>query len=217
MLTSGDRTVGDCLRVLDELADLGVRHIGFKDVGVSPDMLEALHRRIKEIGATSYLEVVSLTAQSTRRSAQVARRLGVDRLLGGGDPEAVFGEISSTGIEYFPFVGRPMGHPTDLEGSPEEIAADCQRADALGCAGVDLLAFRSVSAPPLELVRAARQALRGKLIVAGSVDSPARVHELRAFGVDAFTIGTALFEHRFVPGAPSLRAQVAAAQAACAD
>ncbi len=214
MLTSGDRTIGDCLAVLDEIGDLGLRHVGFKDIGVPLDMLEALHRRIKAIGATSYLEVVSLTAQSTRQSAQVARRLGVDRLLGGGDAEAVFGEVSSTGIEYFPFVGRPMGHPTDLEGSPDEIAADCRRADALGCAGVDLLAFRSVSAPPLDLVRAARHALRGKLIVAGSVDSPARVHELRALGVDAFTIGTALFEHRFAPGEPSLRAQVSAALAA---
>jgi hypothetical protein len=214
MLTSGDRTVGDCLDVLDEIADLGVRHIGFKDVGVSIDLLDTLHRRIKETGATSYLEVVSLTAQSTRESARVARRLGVDRLLGGGDPEAVFGEISSTDIEYFPFAGRPMGHPTDLEGSPEEIAADCRRADALGCAGVDLLAFRSASAPPLHLVRAAREALRGKLIVAGSVDSPARVRELHALGVDAFTIGTALFERRFVPGEPSLRAQVSAALAA---
>lgn len=210
MLTSGDRTVSDCLAVLDEVADLGLRHIGFKDVGVSPDTLEALHRRIKDIGATSYLEVVSLTAQLTRESARVARRLGVDRLLGGGDAEAVFGEITSTGIEYFPFAGRPMGHPTELEGSPEEIAADCRRADALGCAGVDLLAFRSISAPPLDLVRAARGALRGKLIVAGSVDSPVRVRELLALDVDAFTIGTALFGRRFVPGEPSLKAQVSA-------
>src|SRR5215472_14759857 len=214
MLTSGDRTVGDCLGVLDDVAGLGLRHVGFKDVGVSPDLLETMHRRIKEIGATSYLEVVSLTAQSTRQSAGVARRLGVDYLLGGGDPEAVFGEISTTGIEYFPFAGRPMGHPTELEGSPEEIAADCRRADALGCAGVDLLAFRSIAASPLDLVRAARQALGGKLIVAGSVDSPARVRELDALGVDAFTIGTALFERRFLPGEPSLRAQVAAALAA---
>jgi len=217
MLTSGDRTVGDCLGVLDDVAGLGLRHIGFKDVGVPPDTLEALHRRIKEMGATSYLEVVSLTAQSTRQSARVARRLGVDRLLGGGDAEAVFGEISPTGIDYFPFAGRPMGHPTELEGSPEDVAADCRRADTLGCAGVDLLAFRSVSAPPLDLVRAAREALRGKLIVAGSVDSPARVRELQMLGVDAFTIGTALFERRFAPGEPSLRAQVAAALAASAD
>ena len=37
MMTSGDRTVGDCLDVLDEVGGLGLRHIGFKDVGVAPD------------------------------------------------------------------------------------------------------------------------------------------------------------------------------------
>lgn len=214
MLTSGDRTVGDCLGVLDDVADLGLRHVGFKDVGVAADVLEALHRRIRDIGATSYLEVVSLTPQSTRQSVRTARKLRVDCVLGGGDASAVLGELAGSTIEYFPFVGRPQGHPTELLGSPDEIAADCRRVDALGCAGVDLLAFRSLSAEPLDLVRAARKALGGKLIVAGSVDSPARIRELEALGVDAFTIGTALFERRFVPGEPSLRAQVAAALAA---
>jgi hypothetical protein len=216
MMTSGDRTVGDCLDVLDEVAGLGLRHIGFKDVGVAPDVLGALHRRIKEAGAISYLEVVSLTPESTRQSAKAALRLGVDRLLGGGDVAAVLTEIDrAAGIEYFPFAGQPEGHPTALRGSSEEIAADCRRADELGCAGVDLLAFRSIVAPALDLVRAARRALRGKLIVAGSVESPARVRELDGLDVDGFTVGTALFERRFLPGEPSLRAQVAAALAAC--
>ncbi len=216
MMTSGDRTVGDCLDVIGEVADLGLRHIGFKDVGAAPDVLDALHRRIKDAGATSYLEVVSLTPESTRQSARAARRIGVDRVLGGGAAAIVLDAIAGAGIEYFPFAGRAEGHPTALLGSPEEIAADCRRADALGCAGVDLLAFRATAAIPLDLVRSARRALSGKLIVAGSIDSPARVRELRALDVDAFTVGTALFERRFVPGEPSLRAQVAAALAASA-
>jgi hypothetical protein len=215
MMTSGDRTVGDCLDVLDEVAGLGLRHIGFKDVGVAPELLGALHRRIKQSGATSYLEVVSLTPEATRQSARAALGLGVDRLLGGGDMAAVLTEIGGAdGIEYFPFAGQPEGHPTVLRGSSEEIAADCRRADELGCAGVDLLAFRSIVSPALDLVRAARRALRGKLIVAGSVESPARVRELDGLDVDGFTVGTALFDRRFVPGEPSLRAQVAAALAA---
>ena len=216
MMTRDDRTVGDCLSVFDEVADLGLRHIGFKDVGVEPAMLEKLHRRIKDAGATSYLEVVSLTPESTRQSAAAARRLGVDRLLGGGDPAAVLEVIAGASIEYFPFVGRPQGHPTTLMGSPQEIADDCRRADELGCAGVDLLAFRALAADPLDLVRDARAALRGRLIVAGSIASLARVSTLAALGVDAFTIGTALFERRFVPGQPSLRAQVKEALAAAA-
>ena len=34
MLTRRDQTVDDCLETLDLVADIGVRHIGFKDVGV---------------------------------------------------------------------------------------------------------------------------------------------------------------------------------------
>ena len=36
MLTRDDRTVTDCLEVLDTIEDLGITHIGFKDVGVDP-------------------------------------------------------------------------------------------------------------------------------------------------------------------------------------
>lgn len=216
MMTQGDRTVGDCLGVFDDIADLGLRHIGFKDVGATPTVLEELHRRIKAVGATSYLEVVSLTPESTRRSAVEARRLGVDRLLGGGDVGAVLYVISGSPMEYFPFVGRPQGHPTALSGTPDEIAADCRRADELGCAGVDLLAYRAVAADPLALVRAARAALRGRLIVAGSISSPERVSALAALGVDAFTVGTALFERRFAAEQLSLRAQLKEVLAAAA-
>ena len=38
MLTRSDQTVTDCLEVLDDIRPLGLTHIGFKDVGVSPDV-----------------------------------------------------------------------------------------------------------------------------------------------------------------------------------
>jgi len=216
MLTRDDRTVGDCLEVLEEVADLGLRHIGFKDVGVPPDLLEHLHRRIKDAGATSYLEVVSLTPETALESALVARRLGVDRLLGGADAAAVLRAIQGSGIEYYPFVGYPHGHPTLLGGTPAEIARDCRRADELGCAGADLLAFRAEHESPTELVRAARAALRGRLVVAGSISSADQIAELARLGVDAFTIGTAVFERRFGSKRLSLRAQLAEVLAAAA-
>lgn len=59
MLTHQDRTVEDPLRILDEVASLGLRHIGFKDVGASPRLLAQLTERIREAGAISYMEVVS--------------------------------------------------------------------------------------------------------------------------------------------------------------
>jgi hypothetical protein len=208
MLTRDDRTVDNCLQVLDAVSDLGLRHIGFKDVGIDTRTLDALHERIKKAGATSYLEVVSLGPEAARRAALQAKKLGVDRLLGGSDMEVVLEVITGTGIEYYPFVGRPSGHPTLLNGSPEEIADGCRRATALGCAGVDLLAWRATDASPLELIQAARAAMEGRLIVAGSIRSPSQVIDLDRLGADAFTVGSALFEQRFAPDKDSLREQL---------
>lgn len=215
MLTQNDLTVENCLDIFDEIADLGIAHVGFKDIGVGPDILDQLNRRIKAAGATSYLEVVSLSAADAERAARRAREIGVDCLLGGTDMAAMKAAVSGSGICCFPFVGRPEGHPTKLRGNGALIAEDCRRSDALGCTGIDLLAYRAIDCDPLELIREARAALRGRLIVAGSIDSPSRIARLAEIGVDAFTLGTAAFNREFAPGEPSLRGQLAAVLAAC--
>ena len=66
MLTHGDKTVENCLEVLDVVLPLGLEHIGFKDVGVPGDVLHLLNRRIREAGVTSYMEVVSETPEALR-------------------------------------------------------------------------------------------------------------------------------------------------------
>jgi len=88
---------------------------------------------------------------------------------------------------------------------------------ARGCAGVDLLAYRATAADPLDLVRAARQALgRDKqLIVAGSVNSAERIRALRDAGADAFTIGSAVFDGSFSARKGALRSQLQDVLAAC--
>ena len=175
-----------------------------------------LNRRIKDGGGTSYMEVVSTTAESCLRSARIAVEIGVDRLLGGTDIEPMLAIVEGTGIAYYPFPGRPEGHPTRLHGSAADIAADCKRMEALGCAGVDLLAFRAVDDDPIALVRAARETNSGELIIAGSIASPARIGELAKVGVDAFTIGTAAFDGSFSPRKGALRSQLRDILAACA-
>src|SRR3546814_1334774 len=74
--------------------------------------------------------------------------------------------------------------------------------------GVDLLAYRATEADPLELVRAARRATRGTLVVAGSIDSLARIRALAQAGVNAFTIGSAAFDGAFSPRKDELAAQL---------
>lgn len=216
MLTRHDQTVEDCLEMLDQVEGLGIRHIGFKDVGVGRDTLHALNRRIRESGAISYMEVVSATPEAALESARVAVEIGVDRLMGGTQVEETLAIIQGSGIQYLPFPGRPEGHPTRLRGSAADVAADCRRFRDLGCFGADLLAFRAVEADPMELVHAAREALDGYLAVAGSVDSPERIRTLADAGVDGFTIGSAVFDGSFASRKGSTRAQLREVLAACA-
>ena len=205
MLTRSDRTVANALGVLDDCRD--VRHIGFKDVGIEPAAAHELHRRIKQMGATSYLEVVSTTDEACLQSARVARELGVDYLLGGTQVDEILAILRGSTTEYLPFPGRPFDHPTKLRGSAADIAADCARYEAAGAAGVDLLAYRSVDADPIELVRAARRACNGKVLVAGGVSTADQIRALADAGADAFTVGSAIFD-----GSMSLRDVLLAAR-----
>ena len=216
MLTQGDRTVPDCLSAVDVAIGAGLRHVGFKDVGADPATLAELSRRLRAAGVTSYLEVVSETPEASLRSARMAVEIGVDRLLGGTEVAPTLALLEGTGIRYYPFAGFPEGHPTRLGGSPADVAGHCREFVAQGCAGVDLLAWRATEAEPLALVGAARAALGdAALVVAGSIDSPARIAELAAAGVDAFTIGSAVFDGSFAPGVESLEARLAAVLESC--
>lgn len=217
MLTRNDRTVEDCLEVMELIRPLGLKHIGFKDVGVEPATLQALTRAIHEINAISYMEVVSTTPEACLNSARIARDLGVQRLLGGTDVDGIMAAIAGSKIAYYPFPGKPFGHPTKLGGSAADVTAHCQSFVAKGCAGCDILAYRATEADPVDLVRAARRGLgAGKhLIVAGAVTSAERIKAIREAGADAFTIGTAVFDGSYAPNKGSLRSQLSHVLADC--
>jgi hypothetical protein len=159
--------------------------------------------------------VVSTSREACLRSARVARDIGVDRLLGGTDVEDVLAILAGSAVRYLPFPGRPFDHPTKLAGSPAQIEDDCRRFQALGAAGVDLLAYRATEADPLALVRAARRGIDGTLLVAGSVQTSAQIRALAEAGADAFTIGSAAFDGSFAPRMGSLRSQLRAVVDAC--
>jgi DNA-binding NarL/FixJ family response regulator len=215
MLTRNDRTVDDAESIVDAVCDLGVGHIGFKDVGIAFPAMQRLVERIRRRGRTVYLEVVSTTQQAARASLAVGRALDVDCILGGTDLAAARDEIGEL-ARYYPFPGRPVGHPTRLAGTPAEIAADCVAARDAGCAGVDLLAYRAMQAEPLELLRAARAAWpSARLIVAGSVTTRAQIDAIARAGANAFTIGSAAFEGGFSPSKGSLQSQIVDILDAC--
>jgi len=216
MLTRGDKTIEDCLELFALVAPLGLRAVGFKDVGVSARTLGKLTDAIRRTGAQVCLEVVSQTDADCLRSARMARDLQVDQLFGGTRIEPVLEIIGGTAIDYYPFPGRPTGHPTRLGGSPAEVEEACARYMAAGCAGADLLAYRATEADPVDLVRAARRGLgQGRLVVAGSVGSRERIKILADVGADAFTIGSALFDGSYSPNKGSILSQLSQVLSDC--
>jgi hypothetical protein len=217
MLTRNDATVANALDLIEVVRPLGLRHIGFKDVGAEASMLQSLTAAIREAGASPWMEVVSTTREAELRSIALARGLGVDRLMGGVHVEEGLRILAGSAICYLPFAGRPSGHPTRLGGTAAEVEADCRSFAQKGCAGVDILAYRAAEAEPLDLIAACRRGLseQGVVVVAGSVNSAERVSAIRAAGADAFTIGTAAIEASYAPGAGALAAQLRAVLEDC--
>jgi hypothetical protein len=217
MLTRNDATVENALDLVEIARPLGLRHIGFKDVGAEATMLQRLTAAIREVGASPWMEVVSTTREAELRSIALARDLGVDLLMGGVHVEEGLRILGGSATRYLPFAGKPSGHPTRLGGKAAEVEAQCRTFAAKGCAGVDILAYRATEAEPLDLIAACRRGLseKGAVVVAGSVNSAERISAIRAAGADAFTIGTAAIDASYAPGAGPLPAQLKAVLADC--
>jgi len=210
MLTRNDQTVPDAAEHLRTALDLGVRHIGFKDIGRPIDQLKELNSAIKSGGATSYLEVVSLDRDSEIASARAAVDIGVDVLLGGTRVDDVLTILRGTGIQYFPFPGKITGHPSVLEGTIEEIADSAKAIVARdGVHGLDLLAYRSKEDVPA-LMKAVCAAVTKPVFMAGSIDTPERIGVVNQAGAAGFTIGTAALGGRYPAPAQDLPSQLAA-------
>jgi hypothetical protein len=198
MLTHHDQTVPQAAALFDLLQALPVQHWGFKDVGLPPDQMTALVRQMKAAGKTTYLEVVSLSEAEGLAGARLAVEAGFDILMGTVYYPSIGAYLRDKPVRYYPFPGRVHGHPSLLDGTPDEIVQHACQLEASGAAGLDLLTYRYTGDAPA-LLRAVTQAVRIPVVSAGSIDSLARIDEVQAAGAQAFTIGSAFFERRFAP------------------
>jgi methylglyoxal synthase len=213
MLTENDRTIADARARLDEALEGGVRHIGFKDVGLPLPDLRALATAIRDAGGRSYLEVVSLDADSEMASARAAVDLDVDVLLGGTRAEDVTAITRHHPIRYYPFPGRITGHPSVLEGPGSDIVASARALAALEHVhGLDLLAYRYTGDVPA-LMADVSAAVAKPVIVAGSIDRAERVEAVATSGAQGFTVGTAALAGAFRAESDGFAGQVRAIMA----
>jgi methylglyoxal synthase len=186
----------------------GARHIGFKDVGLPMSELKNLAEDIRNAGGRSYLEVVSLDAESELASARAAVELDVDCLLGGTRAAAVTRTTRFHPVRYFPFPGQITGHPSVLAGLANEIVDSARQLVELEHVhGLDLLAYRFQGDVPA-LMRTVCSAVDKPVVVAGSVDREERIVAAAQAGAAGFTVGTAALSNAFPAEAPGLAAQI---------
>ena len=208
MLTHHDRTVPNAEEVLAELRGTGLRLVGCKDVGTTPERLRDLVVRAHDDGMEVMLEVVSTSRDDELASVRVAVDAGFDWVLGGTHAADAAALVAGTGIRYCPFPGRIVGHPSVLEGEIDEIARSAAELTALDdVSGVDLLTYRHPTADAHALTAAVVKASSGPVIAAGSVVTAAQITTLASAGALGFTIGGAIFEGR-LPGGPDVASQV---------
>jgi hypothetical protein len=198
MLTHNDTTVKEALNIFLECRDAPVMHWGFKDVGLPPDEMKRLVREMKAAGKTTYLEVVSLSEEEGLRGARIAVEAGFDVLMGTVFFDSILEYLRGKPIMYYPFPGHIYSHPSILDGTIEEIVTHARFLESKGVQGMDLLSYRYVGNAQL-LLREVVKATDVPIVSAGSIESYKRLAEVwqaRAWG---FTIGSALFDKKFIP------------------
>ena len=198
MLTYNDSTVKEALQIFRECRNVPVTHWGFKDLGLPPEEMKALVREMKEAGKTTYLEVVSLSEEEGLRGAQLAVEAGFDILMGTVFFDSILEFLKGKPIQYYPFPGHIYGHPSILDGTMEEIVNHACFLESRGVEGMDLLSYRYTGDAP-QLLREVVKATHVPIVSAGSIESYKRLAEVWQAGAWGFTIGSALFEKKFVP------------------
>jgi len=198
MLTYNDTTVKNALKIFRECKDAPVSHWGFKDVGLLPEDMKALVRDMKNVGKTTFLEVVSLSEEQGLRGAQIAVEAGFDILMGTVFFDSILNYLKGKPIQYYPFPGHIYGHPSIMDGTIEDIVTHAKFLESKGVQGMDLLSYRYIGDASL-LLREVVKATQVPIVSAGSIESYKRLAEVWRAGAWGFTIGSALFDKKFVP------------------
>jgi len=161
--------------------------------------MKRLVHEMKEAGKTTYLEVVSLSEEEGLRGAKIAVEAGFDILMGTVFFDSILDYLKEKPTQYYPFPGHVYSHPSLLDGTIEEIVSHAHLLDSKGVQGLDLLSYRYVGDAP-RLLREVVKGTNVPSVSAGSIDSYQRLAEVWQAGAWGFTIGSALFDKKFVPG-----------------
>lgn len=190
MLTHNDVTVPDAAAVFARCQHTHARYWGFKEEGLPFAEMQALFAQMKACGKTTCLEVIAYTEPECLHGAEMAAACGCDILMGTVYSDAVHACCRAHGLRYMPFVGQISGRPSILHGTPAGMICEAEGYLAKGVDGIDLLGYR-YTGDAAALNRAFIAAVHAPICLAGSVNSFARLDEIKAAGAAYFTIGSA--------------------------
>jgi putative N-acetylmannosamine-6-phosphate epimerase len=197
MLTYNDVTVKDAYDVFGSSWDLDVRYWGFKNVGLPKEEMRQVVNAMRDKGKTTFLEVVTYDEASCLEGAKTAVECGFDQIMGTLYYPAVHKYLKDNKVTYKPFVGKVSGSPSILEGSYTEIIDDAKELLSKGITGFDILAYRHVEDGE-NLARLFCEEVDAEICIAGSISSFERIDVMFDIGPWGFTMGSALFDKKFV-------------------
>lgn len=198
MLTYHDQTVKNAIDVFESCRDLPVQDWGFKNIGLPTEEMKRLVALMKKEKKTTYMEVVTYTEKECLEAAKLAVECDFDYLMGTLYFESVHEVLKTAGLKYMPFCGTVWGNPSVLGHSVDEIIESAKELEAKGVFGTDILAYR-FTGDANELLERYIKEVDFRTVVAGSIDSYAKMDymkELKPYGI---TMGSALFDKKFVP------------------
>lgn len=203
MLTRHDVTIPNAIEVFEKVKNSGLKFVGCKDIGLPVEKLEQLFHRMKKKKVMTFLEVVSGDEEKHFEGIEKAIRIGSDYIIGGmprfAEKTRKYLKKRKASLKFFPYIGEVVDHPCILKGSVNEIIREGLKFEKMGFEGINLLLYRYTGDITLLLEQAVAM-LSIPLIVAGNIDSFAKIDHMKEKGIFAFTVGGAVFEKRFVPG-----------------
>ena len=118
-------------------------------------------------------------------------------------------KLRQNDIKYSPFCGKRRNIPGVMVGTKAEIIAEGIQLQENGVNGINFIPFRHKEEDPIILTREFMANVNLPIIIAGSIDSYARLNLMKEIDPWGFTIGSAFFNGNFAPGG-SFRNQVEA-------
>ena len=196
MLTYNDKTVENAAHIFEQCKNSKAEFWGMKEAPLPLSQMKAIFGRMKACQKTTVLETVAYTENECMEGALTAAACGCDILMGTKFFDSVNDFCRDHDIKYMPFVGEVSGRPSVLSGNAGTMLAEAEECLKKGVFGFDLLGYRYTGDAGM-LINRFNAGAGAPVCIAGSVNSFARLDELKAVRPWAFTVGSAFFEKRF--------------------